>query len=201
MIQVSVLIQHHQGPTGDVLLCRSFGGAWEFPHDKARVNETEEEAAEFAAAVIETAEIETGIRAQAGIGRTTENAAGLRESFLQASAAIETGVRFRLEGPVFVYARQTAERLLSAIPPEERKRLRDELFTPETRKLMNREMTETVDVFFRNDLNLSTAARQLFIHRNTLIYRLDKIRKATGFDLRVFRDAAVFRMLMRLPEP
>ena len=46
MIQISVLIQHHQGPTGDVLLCRNADGVWEFPHGKARTNETDEEAAE-----------------------------------------------------------------------------------------------------------------------------------------------------------
>ena len=46
MIQISVLIQHHQGPTGDVLICRNTDGGWEFPHGKARTNETDEEAAE-----------------------------------------------------------------------------------------------------------------------------------------------------------
>ena len=53
-------------------------------------------------------------------------------------------------------------------------------------------------VFFQNDLNLSTTARQLFIHRNTLLYRMEKVRKATGLDLRKFEDAAVFRIMMNI---
>ena len=66
--------------------------------------------------------------------------------------------------------------------------------------VLTEETLETIRVFFRNDLNLSTTARQLFIHRNTLIYRMEKIRKATGLDLRKFEDAAVFRILMSIPD-
>ena len=61
-------------------------------------------------------------------------------------------------------------------------------------------MMETVSVFFRNDLNLTAASKQLFIHRNTLNYRLDKIRKDTGLDLRHFQDAVVFRIVIEIPE-
>ena len=61
-------------------------------------------------------------------------------------------------------------------------------------------MLETIRVYFRNDLNLSTTARQLFIHRNTLNYRLEKIRRETGLDLRNFRDAAVFQLISLLPD-
>ena len=61
-------------------------------------------------------------------------------------------------------------------------------------------MLETIRVYFQNDLNLSTTARELFIHRNTLIYRMDKVRKATGLDLRKFEDAAVFRLIMNFTE-
>ena len=57
------------------------------------------------------------------------------------------------------------------------------------------EMLETVRVFFRNDLNLTATSKQLFIHRNTLNYRLDKIRKETGLDLRSFEDAVIFRII------
>ena len=59
---------------------------------------------------------------------------------------------------------------------------------------------ETVRVFFNNDLNLTAASRELFIHRNTLNYRLDKIRKETGLDLRSFQDAVIFRILYGIRE-
>ena len=65
---------------------------------------------------------------------------------------------------------------------------------------MTNEILETIRVFFLNDLNLSTTARQLFIHRNTLLYRMEKIRKITGLDLRKFEDAAVFRFVMSLTD-
>ena len=161
---------------------------------------TEEDIAEFAAAVIETIDTETGIQMQAGIGNTTPEAGGLRESYRQACRAIEMGRRFQQEGPVYIYSRQIMERLISAIPEETRAQLRKELLSSGTEKRLNREMMETIRAFFRNDLNLSTTARQLFIHRNTLIYRLDKIRKETGFDLRRFPDAAAFQMISHIPE-
>ena len=161
---------------------------------------TEEEIAEFAAAVIETVDTETGIQIQAGIGAPVRELAGLKESLRQARQAIDLGRAFQPEGRVFAWNRQTMERLISAIPEEARRQLRRELRSSETGKQLNPEMMETVRAFFRNDLNLSTTARQLFIHRNTLIYRLDKIRKETGFDLRRFQDAAVFQMISSIPE-
>lgn len=166
---------------------------------KAVSDHSDEEIREYAAAVIETVETEAGIPVQAGIGQTVSALSGLKDSFSQAKQALDIGRRFQLEGSVFEYGRQIMERLISAVPERERNLIRREVFTPETEKLMNGEMMETVQVFFNNDLNLSTAARQLFIHRNTLIYRLDKIRKQTGFDLRKFQDAAAFRLLCRLP--
>ena len=161
---------------------------------------TEEEVTEFAAAVIDTAETEAGIRLQAGIGRLTHRAAELKDSYTDAEEAIRLGKRFPSGGSVFTYGHMAAERLMNAVPARERARLRKELFTPEAQKLLGSEMMETIDAFFRNDLNLSTTARELFIHRNTLIYRLDKIRKVTGYDLKRFQDAAAFRLLSRLPE-
>ncbi len=56
-------------------------------------------------------------------------------------------------------------------------------------------MLDTVNVFINRDLNLTDAARDLYIHRNTLVYRLDKIQKVTGLDLRHFRDAMLFKLL------
>ena len=174
--------------TGDIVLIRQAEG------------HTEEETAEFAAAVIETVETETGIQIQAGIGAPVQELAGMKDSLRQARQAIAMGRVFQPEGRVFAYNRQAMERLISAIPAETRAQLRKELLSEETGKQLNSEMMETVRAFFRNDLNLSTTARQLFIHRNTLIYRLDKIRKETGFDLRCFRDAAVFQMISCIPE-
>ena len=69
------------------------------------------------------------------------------------------------------------------------------LFNRKTAKLFSDEMLETVSVFIKRDLNLTDAARDLYIHRNTLVYRLDKIQKISGLDLRHFRDAMLFKLL------
>ena len=167
---------------------------------KRTTEHTEDEIAEFAAAVIETIGTETGIRAQAGIGKMTRETAGLKESAEQAAEAISIGRRFRPEASVYVYNRLGTERLISAIPAEARTKLRRELLSPETEKRMTPEIIETARAFLENDMNLTTTAKQLYIHRNTLIYRLDKIRKETGFDLRRFRDAAAFQMISQIPE-
>ena len=64
--------------------------------------------------------------------------------------------------------------------------------------MADNETAVTVEKMFENNLNISEAARQLFIHRNTLVYRVDKIKKNTGFDLREFEDAMMFRVVMMM---
>jgi carbohydrate diacid regulator len=71
-------------------------------------------------------------------------------------------------------------------------------FAKEYKKLLSEEMVTTIDKFFENSLNLSETSRQLFIHRNTLVYRLDKIQKVMGLDLRNFHDAVTFKIMMML---
>lgn len=72
------------------------------------------------------------------------------------------------------------------------------LFNRKTARLFNDEMLHTIEMFFAKDLNLSDTARQLYIHRNTLVYRLDKVQRQTGLDLRKFDDAVTFKMMMLL---
>ena len=74
----------------------------------------------------------------------------------------------------------------------------DEVFGGEVPEVFDNETTVTVEKMFENNLNISEAARQLFIHRNTLVYRLDKIHKSTGLDLREFEDAMMFKVVMMI---
>ena len=105
-------------------------------------------------------------------------------------------MRHRIPGTVYDFGAQTLERLADLIPSGKAEAFRQRIIPPEAEKVMTEETIETIRAFFRNDLNLSTTARELFIHRNTLLYRMEKVRKATGLDLRKFEDAAVFRILM-----
>lgn len=155
-----------------------------------------DEAFEYAAAAAETMESEAGISCFAGIGRTVRTLADLPSSCLEARAAIGTGIRHRMPGRVFAWEKMTLERMADLIPPGSAAAFRKEIIPPQAEKILNEETLETVRVFFQNDMNLSTTARHLFIHRNTLLYRMEKIRKATGLDLRRFEDAVVFRMIL-----
>lgn len=159
-------------------------------------NRSRREAFEYAEAVTETMESEAGIVCFAGIGKPAENLDELPVSYAEAQSALETGIRYKMSGRVFCYDMQALERLADLIPDNKAEEFRKKILSPETEKILTDEMIETIRVFFLNDLNLSTTARQLFIHRNTLLYRMDKIRKTTGLDLRKFEDAVVFRFLM-----
>ena len=90
------------------------------------------------------------------------------------------------------------ERFLMDIPREMGTRYHGILFNRKTARLFNDEMLHTIEMFFAKDLNLSDTARQLYIHRNTLVYRLDKVQRQTGLDLRKFDDAVTFKMMMLL---
>lgn len=161
---------------------------------------SEKEVVEFAEAVTETMESEAGIVCYAGIGRDSETFDSLSDSYKEAVEALQTGLRYHLKGRVFSYSRQTLERLTDLIPEDRAFDFTQKIITREAEKTLSEDMLETIRVYFQNDLNLSTTARELFIHRNTLIYRMDKVRKATGLDLRKFEDAAVFRLIMNFTE-
>ena len=159
----------------------------------------EEDLADYADALIGTMESEGIPGIKAGIGQPADDLYSLRNSFLQAAGALETGLQYHRNDSVFVYSRLTFERILECIPQEKQKDIIRMVF-PENAQPLTEETLETVRVFFLNDLNLTAASKQLFIHRNTLNYRLDKIKKDYGLDLRNFSDAAVFKIITGLSE-
>lgn len=159
-----------------------------------------EEIAEFAQALIETLQSEAGLRLRAGISDVHRSPEEWPAGYREALDALETGDRFRYRAPVQIYAHQLLERLAERMDPEIRAELRGRVFGERPEEILTEETLETAEAFFEADLNLSVAARQMFVHRNTLTYRLDRIQRETGLDLRVFRDAVVFRLLMLTPE-
>ncbi|MCR4875580.1 MAG: helix-turn-helix domain-containing protein [Clostridiales bacterium] len=165
-----------------------------------KAGEDPEETAEFAMAVIGTIEGETGIRLRAGISDVHRAPEEWPAGYREALEALEIGERYRRKKPVQVYGHQMLERMVERIPPEIRSDLRGQVFGPHPERILTEEMRETAEGFFDADLNLSVAARQMFIHRNTLTYRLDRIQRETGLNLRAFRDAVIFRLLMTEPD-
>lgn len=157
-----------------------------------------DELKQFAGAVQETVLEETGLQASIGIGEVRHTLAQLGESYSQACTAVEVGRAFGPQQGVYAFDQLRLERFLMTVPREEGLRYHRLLFNAQTAKLFNEEMLQTIEMFFQKDLNLSDTARQLFIHRNTLVYRLDKVQRQTGLDLRHFDDAVTFQILYQL---
>ncbi|MBR0464006.1 MAG: helix-turn-helix domain-containing protein [Clostridia bacterium] len=133
-----------------------------------------------------------------GIGDPKSHLSNLGESMREARTAIEVGRVYQKNQNVFMYRKMIIERFLSEIPQTMSQKYYSLLFNRKTSRLFNDEMLHTIEKFFENSLNLSETARQLYIHRNTLIYRLDKVQRNIGLDLRAFDDAVTFKMMMLL---
>lgn len=157
-----------------------------------------EELIQYAQALQETLMGETAHQMTVGIGHSRHMLAELRESYDEARRAIEVGRSFKPEESIYVYSRLILERFLMELPQDISSYYHSLLFNRKNQRLFNEEMLYTIDMFFKKDLNLSDTARQLYIHRNTLVYRLDKVQKQTGLDLRSFTDAVTFKILMEL---
>ena len=157
-----------------------------------------EELIQFSEALQETLMSETARQMTAGIGSECRKVEELYTSCTEAKKAIEIGRVFREEETTFAYSRLLLERFLSDLPPALVAEYAGQHFNRRTQRLFNDEILYTIDMFFKKDLNLSDTARQLYIHRNTLVYRLDKVQRQTGLDLRRFEDAATFKLLMEM---
>ncbi len=153
---------------------------------------------QLAEAMEQTIMSETGEQPIISIGETKQTLLEIGQSYRAAWRALEIGRAFHPETNLYAFHRLILERFLSEINRELGVRYNHMLFNRKTQRLFNDEMLHTIDMFFAKDLNLSDTARQLYIHRNTLVYRLDKIQRQTGLDLRKFEDAITFRMLLLL---
>lgn len=122
----------------------------------------------------------------------------LRAAYQEAVRAFEVGRAYKPESHVHVYRLLVLQRLFSELDSELCARYHSLVFDRKTMRLFSDDMLATIEMFFQKDLNVSDTARQLFIHRNTLVYRLDKVQAQTGLDLRHFEDAVTFKVLMEL---
>ena len=161
-------------------------------------DETFAELEEYARAIESTFLTETGHSVFVGISEPREDLISIPEAFEEARSAINVGRIYHSNRTVFVYRNLLLERFLNEVTPEMSAKYNSKIFNRKTARLFNEEMLYTIEMFFKKDLNLSDTARQLYIHRNTLVYRLDKVQRQTGLDLRSFDDAITFKILMEL---
>lgn len=157
-----------------------------------------EELEEYAHALENTILTETGKSVFIGISEPHEDLINIPEAFEEARNAINVGRIYHNNKPVFVYRNLLLERFLNEVSPDMSATYNSRIFNRKTARLFNEEMVHTIETFFDNSLNLSETARKLYIHRNTLVYRLEKVQRAIGLDLRNFDDAVTFKMMMLL---
>ena len=122
-----------------------------------------------------------------------ENYEGLKKSFEECEYRLMLANKYKISESIIDEKKMILEGIIDSVSEEEKKRIY-QLFNEGFSKLDN-EMIRTIEVFFRCGLNLSDAAKELYIHRNTLIYRLDKIEKYTGYDIRNFNNAVLFKVV------
>ena len=117
-------------------------------------------------------------------------------SYKEARMALDVGKIFFDERDIIAYSSLGIGRLIYQLPIPLCKMFIREIFDGKSPDDFDEETLTTINKFFENSLNVSETSRQLYIHRNTLVYRLDKLQKATGLDLRVFEDAITFKMAL-----
>ena len=156
------------------------------------------EVEEFAKAFETSFLTETGTTVFVGISDAREDLINIPDAFEEARNAINVGRVYHTAKHVFIYRNLLLERFLSDVSPEMGANYNSCIFNRSTARLFNDEMVHTIETFFDNSLNLSETARKLYIHRNTLVYRLEKVQHAIGLDLRNFDDAVTFKMMMLL---
>jgi carbohydrate diacid regulator len=117
-------------------------------------------------------------------------------SYKEAKMALDVGKIFYAEKSIIAYNTLGIGRLIYQLPIPLCQMFMKEVFTDKMPDSFDEETLTTISKFFENNLNVSETARQLYIHRNTLVYRLEKLQKSTGLDIRVFDDALTFKIAM-----
>ena len=150
----------------------------------------------LAASIVDTLQGEHYIKAVVGIGTPISNIKDLASSFKEAQIAMEVGKVFDTEKQVISYDHLGIARLIYQLPTTLCEAFLREVFKQDSIDSLDSETLFTIQRFFENNLNVSETSRGLFVHRNTLVYRLEKIKKLTGLDLRKFDDAIVFKVAL-----
>ena len=136
------------------------------------------------------------IKCVIGIGTVAEHLRSLADSYKDAQTAIEVGKVFDTEKSIINYENLGIGRLIYQLPTTLCEIFLSEVFKKSAIDNLDQETLFTINKFFENNLNVSETSRKLFVHRNTLVYRLEKIKKLTGLDLRQFDHAIVFKVAL-----
>lgn len=160
-------------------------------------SELEDTQAEIAMRLVDNLHMEAMIKVRVGYGCVVEQVPDIAQSFQEAKMAIEVGKVFYAEHDTISYCKLGIGRLIYQLPLSLCDMYIKEVFGDEIPDILDdEEAVSTINKFFENNLNISETARQLYVHRNTLVYRLERIEKALGLDIRSFDDAMTFKLAM-----
>ena len=139
---------------------------------------------------------EAMVKATVAYGTIVKEIKEVSRSYKEARMALDVGKIFFSTKNVIAYNNLGIGRLIYQLPMPLCEMFMKEVFGGKLPESLDDETLNTINKFFDNNLNISETSRQLFLHRNTLVYRLEKIQKSTGLDIRVFDDALTFKIAL-----
>lgn len=159
-------------------------------------NETNRDIDKYARAIEECLNKEGIKDVHISYGTNVKEIKEVSRSYKEAKMALDVGKIFYAEKKVIAYSTLGIGRLIYQLPVNLCKIFIEEIFGDNVPMDLDEETLNTLNKFFENNLNVSETSRQLFVHRNTLVYRIEKIQKSTGLDLRSFDDALTFKIAL-----
>ncbi len=146
--------------------------------------------------IFDTLSMEAMVSVRISYGTIVGELRDVSKSYKEAGMALEVGKVFYSDKNILAYNELGIGRLIHQLPSSLCEMFLKEVFPGEVSEIFEEEELATVICFFDNNLNISETARKLYVHRNTLMYRLEKIQKKTGLDVRIFEDALTFKIAM-----
>ena len=159
-------------------------------------NESYEYAETVAKSILETVGQDGDNKTHIAYGNIVGELKNVSKSYKEAKMALDVGKIFASDKDIVAYSSLGIGRIIYQLPIPLCKMFIKEIFADKSPDDFDEETITTINKFFENNLNVSETSRQLFIHRNTLVYRLDKLQKSSGLDLRVFEDAITFKIAL-----
>ncbi|MBR1855029.1 MAG: helix-turn-helix domain-containing protein [Lachnospiraceae bacterium] len=159
-------------------------------------NSSAEALAHIADTIVDMMNSEAMLNVRVSYGTVVQELKDVSKSYKEAQMAMDVGKIFYAEKNVAAYSALGIGRLIYQLPVNLCKIFIEEIFGDRMPEELDEETLNTLDKFFENNLNVSETSRQLFVHRNTLVYRLEKIQKSTGLDVRCFDDALTFKIAL-----
>ncbi|MCQ2539095.1 MAG: helix-turn-helix domain-containing protein [Acetatifactor sp.] len=159
-------------------------------------NASAEDLKEVAETIVSMMNAEAMINVRVSCGNIVQELKDVSKSYKEAKMALDVGKIFYAERSVASYSELGIGRLIYQLPVNLCKIFIQEIFGDDIPDDLDEETLTTINKFFENNLNVSETSRQLFVHRNTLVYRIEKFQKSTGLDLRSFDDALTFKIAL-----